>query len=42
MFLGLMDNSADGSMVLTLLEPEMVVKLVSASFHEINNYIDMK
>ncbi len=26
----------------TLLEPEMVVKSISASFHEINNYIDMK
>ncbi len=29
-------------MVPTLLEPEMVVKSVYASFHEINNYIDMK
>ena len=26
----------------TLLEPGMVVKSVSASFNEINNYIDMK
>jgi hypothetical protein len=29
-------------MTLTLLEPGMVVKLISAFFHEINNYIDMK
>jgi len=29
-------------MVPTLLEPEMVVKSVSAFFNEINNYIDMK
>ena len=26
----------------TLLEPGRVVKSISASFHEINNYIDMK
>jgi hypothetical protein len=26
----------------TLLEPEMVVKSISACFNEINNYIDTK